>query len=219
MIIRLPENKDLIVDSKVSLTDYLAYCSATDDATRKAALKKHAASVSKHIKQLGKKRYQDLPEIQTLDFVILFVPVESALHEALRERPGLYEEALKYNITLTAPSTLLGMLSTVKSIWRLDAQNRNAQQIAERAGKLYDKFAGFIEDIDGIGKRIDQTRTAYDKARGKLHTGPGNLIRQAEMLKKLGAKSSKALPNDLLEQSGGTLPAPPSAVDESDPVN
>ncbi|MFC1740223.1 DNA recombination protein RmuC [Pseudomonadota bacterium] len=192
-IVHLPNEKDIMVDSKVSLTHYERFYAATVEDEKQRALKKHVASVRTHIKGLSAKNYQQVESIQTLDFVLMFVPVDAALTDALREAPGLFEEALSNNIGLVSPSSLMLTLRTIEHIWRSDRQNKNAMEIASRGGKLYDKFVSFIADLEKLGIRIQQTQEAFRGATSKLSSGQGNLIRQAEMLKELGAKTSKSL--------------------------
>jgi len=196
-IVHLPDGKDIIVDSKVSLTAYERFHSASTDEDRAAALAQHVASVRGHINRLSEKSYQNISSIQTLDFVLMFVPVEAALTDALREAPDLFEQALAQNIGLVSPSTLMLTLRTIEHIWRSDRQNKNALEIAQRGGQLYDKFVGFVLDLDKIGGRIRQTQDAYQAATTKLSSGHGSLVRQAELLRTLGAKTTKVLPASL----------------------
>lgn len=212
-IVRLPGERDIVVDSKVSLTAYERFIAAEDDAERERELKAHVQSLRAHVKGLGNKAYHDAPGVRSLDFTVLFVPNEPAFTEALRADPGLYRDALDAGIGLASPSTLLAILRVVENLWRTDRQNRNAQKIAERAGALYDKFVGFAEDIDKIGTHLDRAQSSYRDARGKLIEGRGNLARQAEMLKDLGAKTAKSLPAGL-EPDGLDHPAdPPASAD------
>lgn len=210
-IVRLPGERDIVVDSKVSLTAYERFVAAEDEAERDRELKAHVQSLRAHVKGLGNKAYHDAPGVRSLDFTVLFVPNEPAFTEALRADPSLYRDALDAGIGLASPSTLLAILRVVENLWRTDRQNRNAQKIAERAGALYDKFVGFAEDIDKIGTHLDRAQTSYRDARGKLIEGRGNLARQAEMLKDLGAKTAKSLPAglepDALDEPE-TTPAP-----------
>ena len=207
VIVHLPENKDLIIDSKVSLTAYERHCSLPDLQERSDALKSHVQSLRQHIKQLSVKNYQNLTGIRTLDFVLLFVPVEGAFALAVQQDSELYAEAYDRNIVLVAPSTLLATLRTVQNIWRYEHQNKNAQEIARKAGALYDKFVNFVADLEDVGSRLDSVQTAYDRAHNKLISGKGNLVGRAERLRELGAKVSKALPQNLVEvpERGRTL--------------
>lgn len=199
VVVHLPEEKDLVIDSKVSLTAYERYCSASDPEVRQAALSSHIQSIKQHIKQLSSKDYQNLAAIRTLDFVLLFIPVEAAFSVAVQEDPELFSSAFDKNIVLVAPSTLLATLRTIQNIWRYEQQNKNAQEIANRAGALYDKFVNFVSDLEDIGQRVGAVQTAYDKAHNKLVSGRGSLVSRAETMRELGAKVSKTLPQNLVE--------------------
>ncbi|MBV1777028.1 DNA recombination protein RmuC [Burkholderiaceae bacterium DAT-1] len=199
VIINLPEGKHLIVDSKMTLVAYERYASAEDDAQRADALKLHLAAVRNHVKQLGDKHYHTLHGAGGLDFVLMFLPVEPAFMLSVTEDPSLFADAFSRNVLLVSPSTLLATLRTIANIWRQEYQNRNAQEIAAQCGKLYDKFVGFVTDLETVGQRLDQTRTAYEAARNKLASGRGNLIRQAEQVRKLGVRPSKQLPASVLD--------------------
>lgn len=197
VVVHLPDEKFLIVDSKVSLTDYERYSSADDTDEAQAFLKKHVSSIRTHVKALSEKNYQHIHGDRSPDFVLLFVPIESAFGTALQADSNLYYEAFDLNIVIVSPSTLLATLATIDSVWKQEYQNKNALEIAQRGGALYDKFVGFIESLDQVGDRIRQTQKSYDEARSRLSEGSGNLVRQAEMLKKLGAKASKKLPDSV----------------------
>lgn len=199
VVVHLPEGKDLIIDSKVSLTAYERYCTADDVLIREAELSAHIQSLRQHIKQLGAKDYQNLAGIRTLDFVLLFVPVEAAFSVAVQADSELFSSAFDKNIVLVAPSTLLATLRTIQNIWRYEQQNKNAQEIAERAGALYDKFVNFVVDLEDIGARLGAVQTSYDKAHNKLASGRGSLVGRAENMRELGAKVSKSLPQNLVE--------------------
>lgn len=200
VVIHLPDNKHLVVDAKVSLTAYEAHVNAeTDDVTRELALKGHVDSVRSHIKGLSEKNYQLLYGLKSLDFVVMFVPVEPAFMLAVAQDSELWQEAWKKNVLLVSPSTLLFVVRTVAHLWRQEQQTRNAQEIAKRGGELYDKLVGFIEDLQSVGSRLAQAQKAYDGAHNKLVSGSGNLIQRAEKLKELGVKPTKALPTDLVE--------------------
>ena len=207
-IVHLPDGKDVVIDAKVSLLAYERYVSAEDDAVRAQALREHVASLRAHIRGLGDKAYHQLPGVRSLDFVLLFVPIEPAYMEALRADPGLFTEALERNIGLVNPTTLLTTLRMVQNVWRFEHQSRNAQEIARRAGDLYDKFVGFVQDVQTVGSRLESTQKAFDAAHNKLVGGRGNLIKRAEDLKALGVEASKALPAELVEQGRAELPAP-----------
>ena len=199
VIVHLPEEKDVVIDSKVSLTAYERYCSADDDLDRADSLKLHLQSIRQHIKQLGEKDYHKLEGIRTLDFVLLFVPIEAAFSLAVQQDNELFTDAFQKNIVIAAPSTLLATLRTIQNIWRFEQQNKNAQEIASKAGALYDKFVNFVSDVENVGARIDSAQAAYRDAHNKLSSGKGNLIRRAEGMKELGAKVSKSLPQHLIE--------------------
>jgi DNA recombination protein RmuC len=201
VLIYLPDNRQVIVDSKVSLTAYERYCSAETEEERQLSLQQHVLSLKSHIKQLSEKRYQNLPQLNSLDFVLLFVPIEPAFSLALQKEPGLFNSAFEHQIVLVGPSTLLATLRTIQNIWRYENQSRNAQDIANKAGAMYDKFVNFAEDMDELGKKIDTTRRSYDAAMNKLQLGRGNLISRAETLRELGARASKQQIPDRLEQA------------------
>jgi DNA recombination protein RmuC len=201
VILHLPGNRKLVVDAKVSLLDYGAYCASADEALRKHAAARHCASLREHIRGLAARNYQRLPGLETLDFVILFVPIEPAFLLALETDSNLWVDAWEKNILLVSPSTLLFVVRTVAHLWRQEEQVKNVQQIAERGAELYDKFAGFVEDLSRVGARIEQTRNAYDAAFDKLTRGRGNLVRQAEMLRALGVQPSKRLPRQMTQRA------------------
>ena len=205
VVVHLPGGRDIIIDAKASLSAYARFSEAADEAAREAALAAHVASLRSHIRELGGKNYQSLEGLGSLDFVLMFVPSEAAYIDAVRAAPGLYEEALTQNIGLVCPSTLLPTLRTVDNLWKVERQGRNAQQIAEEAGRLYDKFVGFEQDLSRLGHALDVAGKAYVEARGKLLEGPGNVVRKIELLKKMGAKASKQLPDALRNQA---LPEP-----------
>lgn len=194
VVVHLPDEKFLIVDSKVSLTAYERYSSAEDDTEAEGELKQHVLSIRSHVKGLSEKNYQNIHGDRSPDFVLLFIPIESAFGVALQADASLYYDAFDRNIVIVSPSTLLATLATIDSVWKQEYQNKNALEIAQRGGALYDKFVGFVESMDQVGERIKQTQKSYDEARTRLSEGSGNLVRQAEMLKKLGAKASKKLP-------------------------
>ena len=198
-IVRLPEGKDVVIDSKVSLSAYERFYSTDDEAESAAALSRHIQSMRTHIKQLATKDYQSLEGIRTLDYVLMFVPIESAFSLAIQEDAELYTDALSQHVAIVTPSTLLATLRTIQNMWRVEQQNRNADEIADRAGKLYDKFVNFVADLELIGNRLESTRGAWDDAWNKLVDGRGNLIKRAEDMKTLGAKVSKSLPQNLVE--------------------
>ncbi len=198
VIVHLPEGKDIIIDSKVSLTAYERYCSTDDDNQRKTALKEHIASLKAHVKGLSVKNYEDLPDIKSLDFVLLFVPIEAAFITAVENDRDIFREAFDQNIIVVSPTTLLATLKTVHNIWRYEYQNRNALEIADKAGSLYDQFVLFVQSMDDIGDKLDKANDAYHTARKRLVEGRGNLIGRTEKLKTLGAKAKKSLDEKLL---------------------
>jgi len=200
-IINLPDNKHLIVDSKVSLTAYEGYYSAEDEDLKETNLKKHITSIRKHIKELGDKRYSELYGINSPDYVLMFVPIEAALLLALNENNKLYLEAFDKNVVLVSTSTLLATLSTVSSIWKQEDQKKNVMEIARQAGALYDKFEGLVSDLMGVGKKLDAAKTDYSAAMNKLSTGRGNLVNSVEKIKKLGVKTKKSLSEAILKRA------------------
>lgn len=207
VIIHLPEGKHLIIDAKVSLTAYIDHCNADDEIARDGAVKRHVDSVRAHIKGLSEKNYQELYQLRSLDFVILFIPVEPAFLLAASHDADLWHDAWKRNVLLVSPSTLLFVVRTVAHLWRQEQQNRNAQDIARRGAELYDKFVGFVEGLEQVGQRLQQAQKAYDDTHKKLSSGRGSLVRQAEMLRDLGVKPSKHMPDSVLERSADLLRA------------
>lgn len=208
VLIQLPGDKQVVVDAKVSLTAYQMLTRAQDEDSRTQALKQHVLSLRNHLKGLSLKDYQRLEGLQSLDFVLLFVPIEAAFAAALQADPELFQEAYGKHVVIVSPTTLLATLRVIDSLWRQERQSQNAREIAERAGALYDKFVAFIQDLDEIGSRLQQLDRAYLGARNKLTDGRGNLVGRAEQLKLLGARASKRLSNDWLERAGAeTLPA------------
>ena len=201
VLIMLPGDKQVVVDSKVSLTAYQQYVSAEDDVIGQAALKQHVLSLRNHVKGLAGKDYKRLEGLHSLDFVLLFVPIEAAFSAALQTEPNLFQEAFDRHIVIVSPTTLLATLRVIDSLWKQERQGQNAREIAERAGWLYDKFVLFIQDLDEVGNRLQQLDKAYSSARNKLTEGRGNLVSRSEQLKLLGARASKSLPADLLERA------------------
>ncbi|WP_167344887.1 MULTISPECIES: DNA recombination protein RmuC [Pseudomonas] len=201
VLIMLPGDKQVVVDSKVSLTAYQQYVGADDDVIGQAALKQHVLSLRNHVKGLAGKDYKRLEGLHSLDFVLLFVPIEAAFSAALQAEPNLFQEAFDRNIVIVSPTTLLATLRVIDSLWKQERQSQNAREIAERAGWLYDKFVLFIQDLDEVGNRLQQLDKAYAAARNKLTEGRGNLVSRSEQLKLLGARASKSLPADLLERA------------------
>ena len=201
VVINLPDNKKMIVDSKVSLTAYEQFVNADDDKDRERFLKEHVASLKRHVDQLSEKKYEDLYKIDSPDFVLLFVPIEPAFAVALNFDITLYNKAFEKNIVIVTPTTLLATLRTIDSMWNNEKQQRNAIEIARQAGALYDKFDGLLADLIGIGKKIDASKADYNAAMNKLVDGKGNLITSVEKIKKLGAKTKKSLPESIIKRA------------------
>lgn len=195
VVLRLPDQRHLVIDSKVSLVAYERAVNQADDATRLAATREHVAAVRLHVDQLSAKRYEDTGKLITPDYVLMFVPLEPAFVLAVENDRALYEWAFDRRVILCTAPTLLVTLKTVATLWKQDRQTKNVQAIATRGGLLYDKFAGLFADMEEIGKHLVRLRESYDGAVGKLKTGPGNLLGQVEELKTLGAKAKKSLPS------------------------
>lgn len=202
VIIHLPENKDIVIDAKCSLVDYEKFCSAEEEAERKYYLSAHVNSLRNHIKSLSIKDYEKLEGIKALDFVFIFIPIEAAFMFALQHEPGLYREAYDRHIVLVSPTTLLATLRTVENIWRYEKQNKNAERIAKDAGALHDQFVLLLESLDNIGHSLNKTQEAYNKARERLQTGRGNLVKRVDDIRRLGAKTKKTIASHLLEDAG-----------------
>ena len=200
VVVKLPDEKFLIVDSKVSLTAFERFTTAENEDEQLKAIKEHVLSIRTHVKGLSEKNYPQIYDNKTPDFVLLFIPVEPAFAAALQSEPNLYNESFEKNIVIVSPSTLLATLFTINTIWKRERQNKHALEIADRGGALYDKFVGFVESMNDIGQRIRQTQDSYDTAMKRLSTGSGNLLGQAEKLKKLGAKATKVLPDSFSEE-------------------
>ncbi len=201
VIILLPDGKRIIIDSKVTLTAYERFINEDEQELKDVYLKEHINSLKKHIDQLSAKNYQDLYDIESLDFVLLFVPIETAFSVAINKENLLYNQAFEKNIVIVTPSTLLATLRTIDTMWSNEKQQRNALDIAKQAGSLYDKFEGLMKDLTGIGKKIDDTKRDYSAAMNKLVTGRGNLITSVEKLKKMGAKAKKSLPENIITRA------------------
>jgi DNA recombination protein RmuC len=197
VIIHLPEGRDIVIDAKVSLVDYERYFHASDEDKKQQCLRQHLLSMRAHVKGLSGKDYESLGGVNSLDFVLIFVPIESAFMLALDHDPEMMRDAYDRGIILVSPSTLMVTLRTIKNLWRYADQNRNAQLIADKAGALYDQFVSYVEALDELGKHLDKSKDAWENARKRLTSGRGNLVRRAEELKKLGAKTKKNLPDDL----------------------
>ena len=205
VVINLPDGKKMIVDSKVSLTAYEKYINEYDEEQKTAFLKEHVTSLKRHVEQLGNKNYQHLYEMESPDFVLLFIPIEPAFAIALNEDTQLYNKAFEKNIVIVTPSTLLATLRTIDSMWTNQKQQDNAIEIARQAGALYDKFEGFVTDLVKIGKKMDEAKTEYEGAMNKLVDGRGNLITSVQKLKIMGAKAKKSLPEPILNRANSSL--------------
>ena len=200
VVLHLPDNKRMVIDSKVSLTDYERYVNADDD-DRPQFLKAHVNSIRKHVDQLSEKKYEDLYDIQSPDFVLMFMPIEPAFAIAINDDNSLYNKAFEKNIVIVTPSTLLATLRTIDTMWNNEKQQQNAIEIARQAGALYDKFEGLVSDLTGVGKKIDDAKKDYSSAMNKLVEGKGNLITSVQKLKKLGAKAKKSLPEAIVKRA------------------
>ncbi|NJB72013.1 DNA recombination protein RmuC [Saonia flava] len=200
VIIHLPDGKKMIVDSKVSLTDYERYVNAEDEVKEKY-LKDHINSLRKHVDQLSEKKYEDLYEMESPDFVLMFVPIEPAFAVAINNDNNLYNKAFEQNIVIVTPSTLLATLRTIDSMWNNEKHQRNAIEIARQAGALYDKFEGFVSDLTKVGKKMDEAKSEYKGAMNKLVDGRGNIVTSIEKLKKMGAKAKKSIPEPILKRA------------------
>ncbi|PHS75547.1 MAG: DNA recombination protein RmuC [Porticoccus sp.] len=201
VIIHLPDQRDIVVDAKVSLTDYERYCRAELPEEKQRSLKQHILSLRAHINGLSRKAYEQLEGVNSLDFVLIFVPVEAAFMLALEHDHTLFRDAYDKGIILVSPSTLLATLRTIHNIWRYEDQNRNAQQIAAEAGKLYDQLVLVVESLDDLGRHIDKSQEAWQQTRKRLVDGRGNLIKKFEDIKKLGARTKRSLPDNLVENA------------------
>lgn len=201
VIVRLPDEKDIIIDAKVSLIAYERYCSSDDDAERQALLRDHAQSVKAHINGLSTKGYEHIEGLRTLDFVFIFIPVEAAFMAAFEHDPELFRDAYEKNIIVVGPTTLLATLRTVQSIWRYERQNQNAEEIARQAGALHDQFALVVQSLEDVGKHLDRGRDAYEKTLNRMTLGKGNLVSRVSRLEALGAKVKKTLPASLIDRS------------------
>ncbi|QTG89641.1 DNA recombination protein RmuC [Vibrio furnissii] len=201
VIVHLPHNKQVVIDSKMALVAYERYYHADTDAERDVALRDHLLALRSHIKGLGQKDYHQLKGIQSLDYVLMFIPVEPAFQVAIQADPSLVKDAMEQNIILVSPTTLLVALRTIDNLWRNERQNQNAQLIAERASRLYDKLRLFVEDMEGLGGALDRANQSYQGAMNKLATGRGNAIRQAESFKQLGVEIKRSINTEWVEKS------------------
>ncbi len=196
VIVHLPEGKDIIIDAKMALVDYDRYCAATDETEKEQALKAHTQAIKNHIKGLSVKAYEELEGVRSLDFVLLFIPVEAAFMVALEKEPEIFRDAFDKGTIVVSPTTLLATLRTVQSIWRYEKQNRNAEKIALEAGKLYDQFVLVLESLNDIGRHIERAQGSYDEAVKRLSTGRGNLVGRVQKLEELGAKTKRQMPDE-----------------------
>jgi DNA recombination protein RmuC len=210
VIVNLPNGQRVVIDSKVSLTAFESYCNCAEDAERALHLKGHLTSLRAHIKILSGKDYHAAAG-SNLDYVIMFVPIEGALAAALQHDTALTGYAIESNVQIATPTTLMIALRTIANVWNVERRNRNAEEIAKRAGSLYEKFVGFAGDMQALGGRIDQAKSSYDEAMSKLSSGRGNIVRQVEQLKDMGAKTNKVIPTALLNEADDDLPLLPSA--------
>lgn len=201
IIVKLPDNKNVIIDSKVTLVAYERYASANTTEEQDQAIKEHILAIKNHILGLSQKNYQDLYQLNTLDFVMMFLPIEPAYLIAMQKDPEIWNFAYDKRILLIGPSNLIAALKLIQSLWKQEYQNRNVMDIAKRGGELYDKLVGFVEDLLGIRKKLDDAQKALDASINKLHEGRGNVLRQAEEMKRLGAKAKKSLPTDLSDST------------------
>jgi len=201
VIINLPDNKKMIIDSKVTLTAYEQYVNAENEVNKIHFIKEHVLSINRHVNQLSEKRYEDLYQIESPNFVLLFIPIEPAFALAQSHDADLYNKAFQKNIVIVTPTILLATLSTINSLWQNEKQRQNAVEIARQAGALYDKFEGLFNDLIGIGKKMDDTKKDYESAMNKLSTGNGNLITRVESIKKLGANAKKSLPQSIINRA------------------
>mgnify|MGYP006140789331 FL=1 len=201
VVINLPDGKKMIVDSKVSLTAYERYANEENDLQKSTFLKEHINSIKRHVEQLSDKNYHDLYQMESPDFVLLFIPIESAFAIALNDDNSLYNKAFERNIIIVTPTTLLATLRTIDSMWTNQKQQENALEIARQAGALYDKFEGLVTDLIKIGKKMEEAKTEYGNAMTKLVDGKGNLIGSVERLKKMGAKAKKSLPESIVKRA------------------
>ncbi|OXB07930.1 DNA recombination protein RmuC [Flavobacterium pectinovorum] len=204
VVINLPDGKKMIVDSKVSLVAYEKWINEESEILKSDFLREHVLSIKRHVEQLGSKNYHDLYQIESPDFVLLFIPIEPAFAIALNEDSTLYNRAFDRNIVIVTPTTLLATLRTIDSMWSNQKQQENAFEIARQAGALYDKFEGFVTDLVKIGNKIKDTKTEYENAMNKLVDGKGNLISSVERLKKMGAKAKKSLPENIITRAANT---------------
>jgi DNA recombination protein RmuC len=217
VIVYLPGNRHLVIDSKVSLTAYTDYVNAVDDEGRKSALKQHLASVRGHLNELAKASYHRLPGLESPDFVVMFVPVEPAFLTALQGDDALWADGYAQNVLLVGPTTLLYVIRIVNVLWQQETQSRNVKEVMDRGAKLYEKFVGFVGDMEAIGSSLSDASQSYEAARKKLSLGDGNLIRQVEMLRQLGVRPRKTMPQNLLDSTELDFPVLEIAAEAHEP--
>ena len=201
VLIRLPEGKDVIVDAKVTLVAYEQALASEDDQQREVLLRQHLMDLRNQIKRLSSQDYDQLPDVRSLDFVLLFVPIESAFTMAMEMDPGMFTSAFEQRIMLVSPTTLMLALRIINNLWRVEKQNKNAQEIAQRAGAMYDKLAGVVEEVDRLGKQLSTVQGTYDNVYSRLATGKGNLVRQVETVRSLGASAKKTIAPSMIENA------------------
>jgi DNA recombination protein RmuC len=218
VIVYLPEKRHLVIDSKVNLLAYDRYCSLADGPEREAELKRNIAAFRKHIGELNLKRYQDHYKLNSLDFVLMFVPIEGAFMVAVQADPTLFDQAFEKNLVIVSPSTLLATMRTISNLWRQEYQSRNAAKIAKQAGRLYDKFVAFVDDLEDIGSKLQSAQATYDAAHNKLSSGRGNIVGRVENLRLLGARAKKKLPAELVEDAMEHGASEAADVETNEPV-
>lgn len=201
VVIKYPGKRNVIIDSKVSLTAYNNYISAENEEEKESAFKAHILSIKNHIKELSAKNYQDLYDLNSLDFVMMFLPVEPAYLLTIQKEPNIWNQAYTDRILIISPTNLIAALKMIESLWRQEYQTRNVQEIARQSGELYDKFAGFVDDLLLIGKKIQESQTIYEESMKKISTGKGNLVKRVQNIKKLGVKTKRELPQDLITKA------------------
>ncbi|WP_315708711.1 DNA recombination protein RmuC [Brenneria uluponensis] len=219
VIVRLPHGKDVVIDAKMSLVAYERYFNSDDEIERSAALNEHLVSIRSHIRLLGNKDYQQLPGLRSLDYVLMFIPVEPAFLVAINRQPDVITEALKHNIMLVSPATLLVALRTINNLWRYEQQSRNAQQIAERASRLYDKLRLFVDDMSSLGQSLEKAQGSYRQAMKKLSSGRGNLINQAEGFRALGVEIKRPINASLIDDAESVNVEYHPIVEDDEPVD
>lgn len=203
VVVRLPEEKDIVIDSKVSLVDYERYVSTANEDDKRVALKAHVSAVKKHIDELSLKEYEKLEGLRSLDFVLLFIPIESAFMAAFDSEPEMFKTAYDKHIIVVSPTTLLATLRTVQTIWRYEHQNHNAEKIANQAGAIHDQFARVLESMQELGRHLEKAQDSWDKTRNRISTGRGSLVKRVQGLEKLGARTQRKLPAEMIEDDPG----------------